>query len=90
MSEKERHKLRRNLSSTDANAGGRVAHRRGAEVVRAAARLAARNTPHEGDSEPNPGHNLETPDTPYLQTLDGPFSAVSKPNLATEAPLERA
>ena len=25
----------------------------------------------------NPGHNPETPDTPYLQTLDGPFSAVS-------------
>ena len=32
----------------------------------------------------NPGHNPETPDTPYLQTLDGPFSAVSKPNFASK------
>ena len=36
----------------------------------------------------NPGHNRETPDTPYLQTSDGSFSAVSKPNFASNYSLE--
>ena len=38
----------------------------------------------------NPGRNPETPDTLYLQTLDGPFSAVSKPNFASKYSLENS
>ena len=51
--------------------GLRFLQRTGSSTYRSA--VSARHLRLLSVCKHNPGHNPETPDTPYLQTLDGPF-----------------